>query len=324
MPLRTDPSTVPVVVIAGPTASGKTDLGIALAASTGGWVLSADSRMVYQGLDIGSGKPTWEYRTQPVRPWLKPDTAFSPAPTYLIQGIRHFGLDVVAPDSPWTLADWLTLAKETLRTISQHRPVVFVVGGTGLYLKALIEGYSLAPTDPVLRAELERLPTDDIRARLMVNDPETAQRETANRRRLIRALEVLLLTGQPMSVARIEGRLPHVLMLALEPATPELRTRIVRRLKSRMKMGLVEEIQGLIRSGVSAEWLEGLGLEYRHLTRYLTGRFRGTENELEDKLVGDIIRFAHRQKTFLRTQLQPVLIHSVDEADRLVRNFLKG
>lgn len=317
-----DLNTLPTIFLTGPTASGKTELSLQLAQEFGGWILSADSRMVYRRLDIGTGKPTWEYRTLPESPWCRPHEEFEPIPTYTIRGIRHFGLDVARPGTVWTLADWLKIAKQTLRTISDHRSTVLVVGGTGLYHRALLQGYDLPPTEPALRRELETYSLDKLTAALAAFDPITAKREAANRRRLIRALEIVRLTGQPMSTARPRPFLERTLVVAIAPPIADLSERIARRLAIRWNHGLVEEVHDLLRDGISSEWLESLGLEYRWLTRWLTRPSSDSATDVQQAILRDSVRYAKRQLTYLRTQLRPVTVGSVHEAVKIVKHFI--
>lgn len=293
-----------LIVITGPTASGKTGLSLKIAKQKNGAILSADSRMVFQGLDIGTGKPTWEYRTRIESPWCDPIRSDQSGPVYTIQGIEHYGLDIRPPEAPWTLDDWLRFAREMIATIRADGKLPILVGGTGLYLKALLLGFEPPPTDPTLRAQLEELPKSNILAELQKSDPLTAQREKDNPRRLIRALEVVRLTGKPMSQAR-RGAALKADVLVLRPSLSELYQRIDVRLTERLHHGLIEEVETLLAGGVSQEWLLSLGLEYGVITRWrLDG---GTDREkLEDMLRRAIHAYARRQTTFFRTQFKEI------------------
>ena len=346
-----------IFVITGPTASGKTGRSLALAKEIGAAIISADSRMVYQGLDIGTGKPTWEYRILAKSPWIEPNhssrvrpsgltskvtipprkrdslvslstsevtirrrapdssevkgkagfSGISPEvksriPVYTIQGIDHYLLDIVPPETPFTLTDWLERTRYIIKDLqNQDRPVV-VVGGTGLYLKALLAGYQPPPTDVVTRSALEKLETAEILKKLEAVDPVTADRETANRRRLIRALEIYELTGQAASAVHKNTPFPaEVINLSLPRA--ELFARIDQRIEERLRAGMVDEVEGLLNRGISQTWLIRLGLEYRVCTEWLAeGKKDG--GELSTRLQKAIHAYARRQETYLRTQLK--------------------
>ena len=289
-----------LICIAGPTASGKTAIALKRAKAIGAWVISADSRMVFQGLDIGTGKPTWEYRQLPHSPWQTPLREELWGPVYRITGVDHHLLDVVAPETPWTLADWLKRVDQIRIAADKAKRPLIVVGGTGLYLKALLFGYQLPPTDPAVRHRLEAMETRAISEALQKVDPVTAAREQANRRRLIRALEVYLLTGQPHAVPRTKPRPEIDLMIVARPRA-ELLARIDERINDRLKSGMIEEVENLIMHVVSHAWLHQLGLEYRVITNWLTSE-KKERSELVAQLRQVIHAYARRQETFLRTQ----------------------
>ncbi|MBI4175003.1 tRNA dimethylallyltransferase [Candidatus Berkelbacteria bacterium] len=298
----------PIIVLTGPTAVGKTAAGLQLAHERGGAIISADSRMVYQGLDIGTGKPTWEYRQLPATPWIKPKFPTAGAsrsgklgPVYQIQGIDHYLLDIVAPETNFTLADWLERARQVIKELQKQGKPMLVVGGTGLYLKALIEGYQPPPTDPDLRAAIEKLETDKIIEELQAVDPETATREAANRRRLVRALEVARLTGRPFSLPQPSTPLSVDLRVMTVPRS-ELFARIDQRIDERLEQGMVAEVAELRNRGVSSDWLIKLGLEYREITRWSADGSR-ERGDLVNRLRRVIHAYARRQETFLRTQV---------------------
>jgi tRNA dimethylallyltransferase len=314
-----------LIVIAGPTASGKTALGIELARRLGGAIISADSRMVYRGLDIGTGKPTWEHRTLKESPWIGPHSSEF-GPVYPIDGIDHYGLDLAAPDTRFTLTDWLAVVRPLISHLTTRGIQPIMVGGTGLYLRALIKGFEPPPTDPALRAAIETRSDEELLDTLYEFDPVTAQRVAGNRRRLVRAVEVIELTGRPIS----QGRAPHALeaiVLAPQVDRTELYTRIDDRLQERLAAGLIDEVRGLIDevTGVRAraervDWLRSLGLEYRCIADWLTLpglHLRGVipeVSEIQGKLQGEIHRYARRQLTYLRHQLPVQWVRSTDEA----------
>lgn len=312
----------PITIITGPTASGKTGLSLELARKAGGAILSADSRMVYQSLDIGTGKPTWEYRQLSHSPWIEPHfgttsgvTILSRAkdspevephlgPIYSIQEVDHYLFDLVPPETAFTLADWLARARIVIDHLKQEGQPIFIVGGTGLYLKALIAGYEPPPTDPALRANIEQLATEKIIEELQKVDPLTAQWEASNRRRLVRALEVYRLTSVPISQPHIHPRGGHERFIVETISLPrsELFVRIDQRIEDRLAAGMVEEVEGLLHKGVSQTWFHRLGLEYRVCTEWILAG-KKEEGELVARLQKMIHAYARRQETFIRTQL---------------------
>lgn len=320
------------IVVAGPTASGKTTLGIQLAKRFGGAVISADSRMVYRRLDIGTGKPTWEYRELDQSPWLTArESEFGPV--YSIGDVDHYGLDLVRPQTPFSLTDWLAFARPLITQLKsdQIRPVI--VGGTGLYLKSLLEGFQPPPTDSVIRAELDRWSNQLLFDELVEIDPTTAMREQANHRRLVRALEVVRLTGQPMSDQRTSEPFKATVIAPVVDRAA-LMQRIDQRLHERLEAGMIDEVRDLIASGVSEQWLRELGLEYRFVVDWLKSNphlrseeeISGenvshfvSEEIMEEQLKLAIHRYAKRQLTYLRHQLPVAWVDTVEDAEAIVQ-----
>jgi tRNA dimethylallyltransferase len=268
-----------IVVILGTNASGKSELGIRLANHFGGEVVSADSRQVYRGLDLGSGKIT-------------PAQAGT---------VKHHLIDVAEVTDYFSLAQYQRGAYLALDTIAQAGKLPFLVGGTGLYLSAIVEGYQLVevpPNDP-LRAELEGLPLAQLVARLAQADADIASRiDKTNPRRLIRALEIAA-AGYGHAAAHQSCPRYNCLQLGLTWPRERLDERIETRLRERLAHGLVEEVAGLRARGVSDTRLEKLGLEYRYITRYLRGEL-GTLADLRRQLATAIRQFAKGQLTWFK------------------------
>lgn len=269
----------PLVVILGTNASGKSDLGIRLARQFGGEVVSADSRQVYRGLDLGTGKVT-------------------PAQA---AGVKHHLLDVAEVAESYSLARFQRAAYDAIDAISAGGALPFLVGGTGLYISAIVEGYQLAdvPPNEPLRAELERLPLPQLVARLEQADPDAARRiDRRNPRRLVRALE-LAAAGHGHAAAQQRSPRYDCWQLGLTWPRPVLAERIERRLRERLAGGLIEEVARLRANGVSDLRLEQLGLEYRYVARYLRGELRTLE-DLRLQLGTAIRQFAKEQLTWFR------------------------
>jgi tRNA dimethylallyltransferase len=268
---------VNLLVVLGPTASGKTHLAVAVARHVDGEIISADSRQVYRGLDIGSGKDLNEY---------------GEVPYHLI--------DVVDPGYEFSLFDYLQHFKKAFNDIVSRGRVPILVGGTGLYLDAVLRGYELVAVaeNLELRQELDSLTMGELSARLKRSRPEQHNTTDLNdRMRLVRAIEIAeAATGDdretivlPELSARVFGvRWPRDL----------LRQRITLRLKERLEQGMIEEVESLHSKGVSWEILEYYGLEYRFVAQYLQGHL--SRNDLFQKLNSAIHKFAKRQDTWFR------------------------
>lgn len=268
-----------LVVILGTNASGKSDLGIRLAQHLGGEVVSADSRQVYRGLDLGTGKIT-------------PAQAGT---------VKHHLIDVADVSEYFSLAQYQRAAYSAIDSIGGAGKLPLLVGGTGLYISAMVEGYELVdvPPNEALRAELEPLPLAQLVGRLEKSDPEAASRiDQGNRRRLIRAIEIAS-AGQSNAAARISSPRYACLQLGLAWPREILEERIEKRLRERLANGMVEEVAGLRSRGVSDLRLDKLGLEYRYITRYLRGEL-GTLDDLRLQLGVAIRQFAKGQLTWFK------------------------
>ena len=269
----------PLVAVVGTNASGKSELGVHLALRLGGEVVSADSRQVYRGLDIGSGKVTAEEA----------------------RGVPHHLIDVCDPGRYFTLQEYQALAYQAIDGILARGRVPLLVGGTGLYVRAVVDGYEIPPVppNPALRAELERQPAEAVARTLARLDPAFARQvDPRNKRRVIRAIEVLT-AGYGLDDMRRRRPRYDTLRLGLTWPWEVLCERIDRRLRQRLSGGLIEEVKGLLAEGVSEAFLLGLGLEYEHAVRFLRGEYQDLE-ELHQALRAAIQRFARRQLSWFR------------------------
>ncbi len=269
-----------LLVIVGATATGKSELAITLAEQFDGEIISADSRQVYRGLDLGSGK-------------------VAPAER---RGIPHHLLDVADLAEDYTVARFKTDAVATITEITNRRKLPILVGGSGLYIQAVVDNLRIPPVapQPQLRRTLDQLTTAQLITRLSECDPATARTiDHANRRRLIRAIEVSEISGQPFSAWQARGQTSYrSLLLGLRQPKAELRRRIADRLAERMAAGLLLEVAALHRQGVPWSRLESLGLEYRWLAEHLQGQ--RNLDETTDGLRRDIVAYAKRQETWWR------------------------
>ena len=264
-----------LIVIAGTNASGKSGLGIELAAHYGGEVISADSRQVFRGLDLGSGKITPEET----------------------KGVPHHLIDVVDAGAFYSMADFQKQAYEAIDDIIARGKTPFLVGGTGLYVASVADGYVMSDRMPDLayRNELEKLTTEELYVMLKNIIPDTDV-EPRNRNRVMRVLEKIH-DGDDVTPSK-EPRY-ETLRLGVTWDRDTLRKRIDERLDRRLEQGMIEEVKGLLDSGVSDTFMIKLGLEYGFITRYLRGDYSSLE-EMKGLLATAIKQFAKRQMTWFR------------------------
>lgn len=275
-------------MILGPTASGKTELALHLAAAFGGEIVSCDSVQVYRGFDIGSAKTTPEER----------------------RGIPHHLIDVAAPDQVFTAGDYARLARQTLAEISARENLPIVVGGTGFYLRALLHGLFQGPErDGALRANLvsreHRRPGSLHRILRRVDAASAARIHPHDVNKTIRAIEVCLLARQPMSVLFGQGRDElrgfDAIKIGLDPPRPDLYTRIDQRLARMFDRGLLDEVAHLLASGIDATAKPFESLGYKQALQVIRG-----ELAIEDAVASAAMetrRYAKRQMTWFRREI---------------------
>src|SRR5437867_9326450 len=270
-----------LVVVLGPTASGKSALGIALALHFNGEIVSVDSRQVYRGLDIGTAKVTAEEQAL----------------------VPHYLIDAADVRETFTVSQFQQQAIVTINDILARRRQPFLVGGSPHYIQAVVDNLTIPsiPPQPVLRAELEARPLSELLQQLEELDPHSAATIDGNNpRRVIRALEVCLVSGKPFSEQRkVSEPLYQSLLLGIEWPREVLYRRIDERVDERMQQGMVQEVQRLLDEGISNQRLESLGLEYRYISRWLSGAFE-TEDEMVQRLKYAIHDFTRRQLTWFR------------------------
>lgn len=279
-----------LLVITGPTATGKTALGVELALSLGGEVVSADSMQIYRGMDIGTAKPSMEER----------------------KGVPHHMLDVADPGERFSAARYGAMAAECVDGIMSRGHVPIVVGGTGLYIESLIRGgrYAAAPEDLALRrsleAEYEAAGPEAFWKKLSAVDPERAARlHPRDKRRLVRAYEIYALSGQTMTeFDRLSREIPNRYTAVTVALDYEERADLYRRIDLRARQmyrdGLVEEVRGLMDRGLDAGATAMQAIGYKETARYLTGE--ATLQQAEDTTALRSCQYAKRQLTWLRSR----------------------
>lgn len=266
-----------VLVIVGPTASGKTSLSIQLAQKFNGEIISADSRQVYRGLDIGTGKVTKDE----------------------MQGIPHHLLDVADPKETYTVADFVRDSRNAIEEIQSRGKLPIIVGGTFLYVDSLLGKVSTpeVPPNPELRAQLETLSSKTLFLSLKEKDPERAQTiDAGNKRRLIRALEIIDAVGTVPKTEQQE--LYDALTIGISISREQLQENISKRLSERIENGMIEEVKSLYANGLSYERLAELGIEYKYTTDFLQNNI--THDEMLKQIVTKSMQYAKRQMTWLK------------------------
>ncbi len=290
-----------LLVVLGPTASGKTRLGVELCRKLNGEVISADSRQVYRGMDIGTGKDLAEYGDTP-----------------------YHLIDIAEPGYEFNLFEFQRLFYAAFENIRQRQRLPVLVGGTGLYLDAALRGYRLVevPPNPQLRAELAPISDEELTARLLALKPEQHNTtDTINRERLVRAIEIA--EGEKNPPPKKIPPAPEIrpLIFGIRWDRKELVQRIETRLRQRLDEGMIEEVANLHDNGVPYPVLESYGLEYRFVALHLQDKLN--RNDLVQQLASAIRAFAKRQMTwFRRMERHGVLIHWLDPADDLLSQAL--
>lgn len=263
-----------VLVVVGPTASGKSSLAVKLAKKFGGEIISADSRQVYRGLNIGTGKITKKE----------------------MRGVPHYLLDVANPRKYFSVADYKKLATNTLRVIALRNKLPIIVGGTGLYIDVLSGRMSFpdVPPNKLLRRKLDRLSTEELFKMLKKKDSRRARSiDNRNKVRLVRALEIVEVLGKVPVLPQKQSK--NLVFIGLLPK--DLKRRIHRRIILRLD-GMIRETKMLHKQGLTYKKMHELGLEYRYLAQYLQGRLN--KKELVKKLDTEIVHYAKRQMTWFK------------------------
>jgi len=288
-----------LVVIVGPTASGKSALAIKIAQKYNGEIISADSRQVYRRMDIGTGKVT------------KKEQKLA----------KHHLIDIVTPKKQFTADDFKKMGEKAISDILNKGKTPIIVGGTGFYIDILLGRMAAAPVPPnkKLRAKLEKQSAEQLFRRLTELDPRRAGTvDRHNKIRLVRALEIIITTGKPVPRKAMLRSKYKVLWLGLNPEN--IQKRIGKRLNARLKQGMVKEVKQLIKSGVNHKRLQALGLEYRWASLYLQNKI--SYQEMRNSLLKDIFQYSKRQMTWFKRNKEIHWIKNPREAKKLVKTFI--
>jgi len=304
-----------LIVILGPTASGKSEMVVKLAKKFHGEVISADSRQVYKGMDIGTGKVTKKE----------------------MLGITHYLLDVASPKRKFTVTQYRKLTLGAISKIFKKGKVPFLCGGTGFYIQSVVDGILIpeVPPDWELRKKLEKKSAKELFAQLKKIDPKRARTiEKKNPRRLIRAIEIILKTKKPVPPLK-KSPLPYpVLIVGIKKSKEELKKIIKKRFFKWLKQGFLKEILKLRKFGISWQKIEEFGIHYRVTAQYLQNKI--TDKEMVENSLKEIQNYAKRQMTWFTRQnfaeqnlggfkrdQRIQWVKNYKEAEKLVEKFLK-
>lgn len=288
-----------VIAILGPTASGKSNFGVKLALKFDGEIISADSRQVYKGLDIGSNKITKRE----------------------MHGVEHHLINIASPRIDFNIVRYQKLAYAAIDKILKREKLPFIIGGSPLYIYAITEGwcFSSVPRNNSLRKELSRKKTNELLEILQNLDPSYISKiDPSNPRRLIRAIEI----------AKVLGKVPKLkknpqfqtLFIGLNLPLEQLRQNIVERLDSRIKKGLINEIKNLNEQRISWKRLESFGLEYRWVAFYLQGKINRTE--MLQGILRDSMKLIKHQMTWFKKDSRISWINNIEESEQIIKEFL--
>lgn len=267
----------PIIAILGPTASGKTHLAVEVAKRTNGTIISADSRQIYRGMDLGTGKDLEEYGD-----------------------VTHHLIDIRDAGETYHVAQYRKDFNQALNAIRKQGKQPILCGGTGMYIQSVLQGfdYSVVPVDTSLRDKLEPLTIENLRSKLsLLPLPAEFKADTSTRKRVIRAIEIATWCQHEALPPAPYPPAPAV-VFGINLPVGIRRQRITERLQSRLKLGLVEEVRKLLQNGVSPEQLMYYGLEYKYTTQYLLNNI--DYNTFFARLNTEIHRFAKRQMTYFR------------------------
>jgi tRNA dimethylallyltransferase len=303
-----------LIVILGPTSSGKSSLAIHLASKFRGEIISADSRQVYKGMDLGTGKVT------------KAEQKL----------VKHHLLDVADPKKQFSVAEFKTLAKKAIEKIRKDKKIPFLVGGTAFYIYSVIDDLQIPEVKPnlKLRRQLEKKSVKELFAMLKKLDPKRAKNiDRQNPRRLIRAIEIAKTLDHAPTISNevrdlgVKSRdfsliaRSGPLILGINKPRPKLYKLIDKRLEDRMKQGLVSEIKKLLKSGVSHKRLQELGLEYRFVSLYLQGHLN--YDQMVTQLKSAHHKFSKRQMTWFKRDTRIKWIKTEKQAEQKVRTYVR-
>jgi tRNA dimethylallyltransferase len=315
-----------LISILGPTASGKSDLGIYLAKRFGGDVISVDSRQIYKDMNIATGKVVGELNNKQGL-FLNIDKKNKIIHPFVSEKVNHWMIDIANPqDDFFSVAQFQDMAYQIIFKLFAKKTIPILVGGSGLYMDAILKGYQFPKTSLRLRRELERFSDKQLLDELKRIDRKTYNLiDKKNRRRILRAIESYLVNKESHSKCRQKKPNFDSLVLAINWPREELYKRIDHRVEEWMKQGLIKEVRRLHNSGVDYQKLEKFGLEYRNVALYLQGKI--SRSEMIHNMKYQTHAFARRQFTWFRRNKDIIWLKADDkkifiEAGSIVKNFI--
>ncbi|MBU4057819.1 tRNA (adenosine(37)-N6)-dimethylallyltransferase MiaA [Patescibacteria group bacterium] len=295
-----------IIVILGPTSSGKSDLAVKLAKKFDGEIISADSRQVYKGMDLGTGKINKKKMCR----------------------IQHHLLDIVSPKKQFTVVDFKKMAEKKINEILKRNKIPIICGGTGFYIDSVVNNVDFPFVRPnkKLRKELEKKSAEELFKILKKLDPARAKNiDSKNKRRLIRAIEIAKMQISADKKPQINADKNHYgfLQIGIKTGNKKLRKLIHKRLIKRIKNGMINEVKKLHKNGVSWKRLDDFGLEYRFVSRYLRGLL--SKDEMIEQLETKIWQYSRRQKTWFKRdkRIKWFELGDYKKIDREIQKFLR-
>lgn len=302
-----------LVVILGPTASGKTSWSLQLAKKFNGEIVSADSRQVFKKMDIGTAKVPGEWKWNGLYR------------TYVVEDIPHHLIDFLDPGKSFTLTQFRDRAVKHIKLAHKHKKLPMLVGGTGLYIQSLVDNYIIpkVPPNKKLRKSLEEKSLPELHELLKQMDPVAAENiDAKNGRRLVRALEVCIFTGVPFSSQKLKGeQLFDVLLIGIDVPRELLYKRIEMRVDDMIEQGLVKEIKSLVKQKYSWELPSMNGVGYKEMKKFVENEW--SLKESVELLKKNTRRLARKQLTWFRRDKRIKWVKSYEEAEKLITEFIK-
>jgi tRNA dimethylallyltransferase len=295
-----------IIVILGPTATGKSDVAVQLAKDFNGEIISADSRQVYKGMDLGSGKITKKE----------------------MLGIPHYLLDIVKPQTYFSVAKYKDLADKAIEKIIKKEKIPIICGGTGFYIDSIVKNILLpeVPPNQKLRKELEKKTVEQLFNILQKLDPKRASTiDKNNPARLVRAIEIAKVLGTVPEIKELPQKYDFI-FIGLDLSDKILKERISIRLVKRIDKGMIKEISNLHKNGVSWKRLESFGLEYRQTALFLQNKI--TKEQMIENLNREIWNFVKRQRTWFKANkkiiwISPLKKKEILKINKQIRQFIK-
>ncbi len=317
------PRTYKLISIVGPTASGKSELAVKLAKRFNGEIISADSRQIYKGMDLGTGKVQGKWTKSKFNP-----PAGGQNSIFKYKGIPHHLIDFLNPKQQFSVAKFQRVAQKKIQEILERGHIPILCGGTGHWLDALVNNQIIPEVKPnfKLRASLEKKSAEKLFSQLQKLDSTRASNiDRFNKRRLVRALEIVITTGKPVPVnsSQQTDNSNKVLWLGIQTNQTDLYNKIDKRLAERLKQGMLEEVKKLKKNKLSWKKLESFGLEYKYLALYIQNKI--SKEEMQTQLSFAIKHYSKRQLTWWKRNKNINWIPpKVSIATKLIINFLKN